>query len=307
MDSNTLEMALQQAIQGEVRFDAVSRMLYRTDASIYEMEPLGLVVPKDEADVVAAVKIAAEQGAAVLPRGGGTSLAGQSVGAAVHLDFSKYMNRILEFSPDERWVRVQPGLVLDELNAYLQPYGLIFAPDVSTSSRANIGGMIGNNSCGAHSMIYGKTIDHVLELKVVLADGSQAVSGPLDDEECKRRAGLDSLEGRIYREVRRIVREREAQIRTGFPQVMRRVSGYNLDEFIDGAPFDLSKLVVGSEGTLCAVVEARLNLVELPAHKGLVAVHFHDLGEAMEANLTALETSPVACELMDKILLDQTK
>ena len=290
MDRNTLEMALQKAIQGEVRFDAVSRMLYRTDASIYEMEPLGLVVPKDEADVVAAVKIAAEQGAAVLPRGGGTSLAGQSVGAAVHLDFSKYMNRILEFSPDERWARVQPGLVLDELNAYLQPYGLIFAPDVSTSSRANIGGMIGNNSCGAHSMIYGKTIDHVLELKVVLADGSQAVLGPLDDEECERRAGLDGLEGRIYREIRRIVCEREAQIRAGFPEVMRRVSGYNLDEFIDGAPFDLSKLVVGSEGTLCAVVEARLNLVELPAHKGLVAVHFHDLIEAMEANLTALET-----------------
>ena len=140
MDRDTLEMALQQAVQGEVRFDAVSRMLYRTDASIYEMEPLGLVVPQDEADVVATIKIAAEQGAAVLPRGGGTSLAGQSVGAAVHLDFSKYMNRILEFNPDEYWVRVQPGLVLDELNAYLQPHGLIFAPDVSTSSRANIGG-----------------------------------------------------------------------------------------------------------------------------------------------------------------------
>ena len=127
---------------------------------------------------------------------------------------------------------------------------------------------------------------------MVLADGSQAVFGPLDDAECERRAGLDSLEGRIYREVRRIVSEREAQIRTGFPQVMRRVSGYNLDEFIDGAPFDLSKLVVGSEGTLCAVVEARLNLVELPEYKGLVVVHFHDLVEAMEANLTALETAP---------------
>lgn len=307
MDRNTLAMALQQAVRGEVRFDPVSRMLYRTDASIYEMEPLGLVVPKDEADVVATVKIAAEQQAAVLPRGGGTSLAGQSVGAAVHVDFSKYMNRILEFNPDERWVRVQPGVVLDELNAYLQPYGLMFAPDVSTSSRANIGGMIGNNSCGAHSIIYGKTIDHVRELKAVLADGSQAVLGPLDDGECERRARLDRLEGRIYRAVRRIVREREAAIRTGFPQVMRRVSGYNLDEFIDGAPFDLSKLVVGSEGTLCAVVEARLNLVELPAHQGLVAIHFHDLVEAMEANLTALETAPVASELIDKILLDQTK
>ena len=307
VNRDTLEMALQQAVRGEVRFDPVSRTLYRTDASIYEMEPLGVVVPKDEADVIATVKIAAEQQAAVLPRGGGTSLAGQSVGAAVHVDFSKYMNRILEFDPDERWVRVQPGLVLDELNAYLQPYGLMFAPDVSTSSRANIGGMIGNNSCGAHSIIYGKTIDHVQELKAVLADGSQAVFGPLDDEECERRARWDSLEGRIYRAVRRIVHAHEVSIRTGFPQVMRRVSGYNLDEFIDGAPFDLSKLVVGSEGTLCAVVEARLNLVELPAHKGLVAVHFHDLVEAMEANLTALETAPVASELIDKILLDQTK
>lgn len=307
MNRNTLEMALQQAVRGEVRFDAVSRMLYRTDASIYEMEPLGVVVPKDEGDVVAAVKIAAEHGAAVLPRGGGTSLAGQSVGAAVHLDFSKYMNRILEFDPDECWIRVQPGVVLDELNAHLQSYGLIFAPDVSTSSRANIGGMIGNNSCGAHSIIYGKTIDHVQELKVVLADGSQAAFGPLDEEERERRAGLDNREGRIYRGIGRIVRAHHAQIRAGFPAVMRRVSGYNLDEFIDGVPCDLSKLVVGSEGTLCAVVEARLNLVELPAHKGLVAVHFHDLVEAMEANLTALETAPVASELIDKILLDQTK
>ena len=301
-----LSTVLQHAIKGEVRFDAVSRMLYRTDASIYEIEPLGLVVPKDEDDVVAAIKIAAEQGVAILPRGGGTSLAGQSVGAAVHLDCSKYMNRVLEFNPGQRWVRVQPGLVLDELNAFLQPHGLVFAPDVATSSRANIGGMIGNNSCGAHSIVYGKTIDHVEELKVVLADGSRAVLGPVDEEEYQRRASGDDLEGQIYREIRRIATEREAQIRAGFPAVMRRVSGYNLDEFINGAPFDLSKIVVGSEGTLCSVVEARLKLVELPAHKGLVAVHFRDLVESLEANLTVLETEPVACELIDKILLDQT-
>ena len=253
-----LSTVLQNAIKGEVRFDAVSRMLYRTDASIYEIEPLGLVVPKDEDDVVAAIKIAAEQGVAILPRGGGTSLAGQSVGAAVHLDCSKYMNRVLEFNPGQRWVRVQPGLVLDELNAFLQPHGLVFAPDVATSSRANIGGMIGNNSCGAHSLVYGKTIDHVEELKVVLADGSRAVLGPVDEEEYQRRASGDDLEGQIYREIRRIATEREAQIRAGFPAVMRRVSGYNLDEFINGAPFDLSKIVVGSEGTLCTVVWHRL-------------------------------------------------
>ena len=301
-----LAAALQRAVKGEVRFDAVSRMLYRTDASIYAIEPLGLVVPRDEDDVAAAIAVAAANGAAVLPRGGGTSLAGQSVGAAIHLDCSKYMNRVLEFNAEERWVRVQPGLVLDELNAYLQPHGLVFAPDVSTSSRANIGGMIGNNSCGAHSIIYGKTIDHVLELKVVLADGSRAVLGPVDEERYQQRAAGDDLEGQIYREIRRIANERTEQIRAGFPSVMRRVSGYNLDEFINGTPFDLSKIAVGSEGTLCTVVEAKLNLVELPAHKGLVAVHFNDLVESVEANLVALETAPVACELIDKILLDQT-
>ncbi|MDP6702008.1 MAG: FAD-binding oxidoreductase, partial [Candidatus Latescibacteria bacterium] len=301
-----LAAALQRAVKGEVRFDAVSRMLYRTDASIYAIEPLGLVVPRDEDDVAAAIAVAAANGAAVLPRGGGTSLAGQSVGAAIHLDCSKYMNQVLEFNAEERWVRVEPGLVLDELNAHLQPHGLVFAPDVSTSSRANIGGMIGNNSCGARSIIYGKTIDHVLELKVVLADGSRAVLGPVDEEMYQQRAAGDDLEGQIYREIRRIASERTEQIRAGFPSVMRRVSGYNLDEFINGKPFDLSKIAVGSEGTLCTVVEAKLKLVELPAHKGLVAVHFNDLVESVEANLVALETAPVACELIDKILLDQT-
>ena len=298
--------ALKDVIKGEVRFDDLSRVLYRTDASIYEIQPLGLILPKDEEDVIAAVRMAGERGVSILPRGGGTSLAGQSVGPGIHLDLSKYMNRILEFNPEERWIRVQPGLVLDELNAYLQPHGLSFAPDVSTSSRANIGGMIGNNSCGAHSIVYGKTIDHVLELKVVLSDGSEAVFSPVDEEEYQRRAAGDGLEGQIYREIRRIARDNEELIRRGFPKVMRRVSGYNIDEFVNGAPFDLSKIVVGSEGTLCAVVEARLNLVELPAHKGLMAVHFHDLVESVEANLTVLETDAVASELIDKILLDQT-
>ena len=218
-----LAEALRYAVKGEVHFDDVSRMLYRTDASIYEIEPLGLLVPKDEADVVVVVKMAAERGMAILPRGGGTSLAGQSVGAAIHLDFSKYMNKILEFDADERWVRVQPGLVLDELNAYLQPHGLIFGPDVSTSSRANIGGMIGNNSCGAHSIVYGKAIDHVQELKVILADGMATTFAAVAEDEYQRCAAQDDLEGQIYREIRRIVRDRKEQISAGFPAVMRRV------------------------------------------------------------------------------------
>jgi len=302
-----LAAELRSKIKGEVRFDDVARMLYRTDASIYEMEPIGLVIAQDEEDVVALVRVAAERGLSILPRGGGTSLAGQAVGASIHLDFSKYMNRILELDVEGRWVRVQPGVVLDELNAYLRPHGLFFAPDVSTSSRANIGGMIGNNSCGARSVIYGKTIDHVLELRAVLADGETVNLGPVDGAAYAEKAAQDDLEGQIYRQLRSLARENEAEIRRRFPAVMRRVSGYNLDEFVDADhPFDLSKIVVGSEGTLCTVVEAKLKLEKLPAYKALVAVHFAGLIESLEANTIALETGPASIELTDRLLLELT-
>ena len=276
-----LAESLGNNIRGEVRFDDVARMLYRTDASIYEMEPLGLVLPRDEGDVVELVRWAVEQGVSILPRGGGTSLAGQSVGASVHVDFSKYMNRILELNAEEGWVRVQPGVVLDELNEFLKPHGFLFGPDVSTSSRANIGGMIGNNSCGARSVIYGKTIDHVLGLKAVLADAQLVEMGPVDGATYAEKAGQANLEGKIYKTVREVALGNAEEICSQFPDVMRRVSGYNLDQFTDrDVPFDLSKIVVGSEGTLCAVVEAKLRVVPLPPHKGLVAVHFNDLNES---------------------------
>ncbi len=298
---------LSEKIRGEVRFDEVARMLYRTDASIYEMEPIGLVIPRDEGDVVELVRWAVEQEVSMLPRGGGTSLAGQSVGNSVHVDFSKYMNQILELNAEQRWVRVQPGVVLDELNEFLKPHGLLFGPDVSTSSRANIGGMIGNNSCGARSIIYGKTIDHILGLKVVLSDGSLVDFEPVDRATYAEKSAQSDLEGQIYRQVRQVAVDNADEIRARFPGVMRRVSGYNLDEFLDENEwFDLSKIVVGSEGTLCTVVEAKLNLVPLPPHKGLVAVHFGDLNESLEANIVALETEPASVELTDKLLLDLT-
>lgn len=298
---------LSEKIRGEVRFDEVARMLYRTDASIYEMEPIGLVIPRDEGDVVELVRWAVEQEVSMLPRGGGTSLAGQSVGNSVHVDFSKYMNQILELNAEQRWVRVQPGVVLDELNEFLKPHGLLFGPDVSTSSRANIGGMIGNNSCGARSIIYGKTIDHILGLKVVLSDGSLVDFEPVDRATYAEKSAQSDLEGQIYRQVRQVAVDNADEIRARFPGVMRRVSGYNLDEFLDENEwFDLSKIVVGSEGTLCTVVEAKLNLVPLPPHKGLVAVHFCDLNESLEANIVALETEPASVELTDKLLLDLT-
>ena len=308
VDKNQLISALQQHLKGEVRFDPVSRMLYRTDASIYELEPEGVVVPQDAEDVAVAVQVAGRFGVPVLPRGGGTSLAGQSVGRALHLDLSKYMNKVLEINETERWVRVQPGVVLDELNAQLKPRGLMLGPDVATSSRANIGGMIGNNSSGTHSILYGKTVDHVLELQVVLADGSKVRLGPVDEEGYRLKAGLPGLEGQIYREVRRIIQENRDEIDRRFPKVMRRVSGYNLDELIKpGAPFDLSKIAVGSEGTLCVVVEAKLRLVDAPVKTAVLACHFAGLDEAMEANLEILQTGPAAIELVDKILLDLTK
>lgn len=302
-----LAESLSNKIRGEVRFDDVARMLYRTDASIYEIEPLGVVLPRDENDVIELVRWAVEQGVSILPRGGGTSLAGQSVGASVHVDFSKYMNKILELNAEEGWVRVQPGVVLDELNEFLKPHGFLFGPDVSTSSRANIGGMIGNNSCGARSVIYGKTIDHVLGLKAVLADAQLVEMGPVDGKTYADKTGQVDLEGQIYRRLREIASDNAEEIRRQYPDVMRRVSGYNLDQFIDeDEPFDLSKIVVGSEGTLCAMVEAKLRVVPLPPHKGLVAVHFDDLNESLEANIVALETGPASVELTDKLLIDLT-
>ena len=298
-DNDQFAAFLKAGISGEVRFDAVSRLLYRTDASAYEIEPTGVVLPRSRADVVHLVKTAGEFGVPILPRGGGTSLAGQAVGQAVHVDFSKYMNHILELNAEQRWVRVEPGVVLDELNAFLRPYGLLFAPDVATGNRANIGGMIGNNSCGVHSLLWGKTIDHVCELTVVLADGSVVACGPVSDHLRRQRAEQTDLEGAVYRGVRQVAADEEEEIRralfrkscAAFPDTIWTSS-------IDfELPFDLTKIVTGSEGTLCSVVEARLNLVELPTHKALVACHFETLGEALQANVETAETDPAAVEL----------
>ena len=307
-DTGNLEEVIAAGLEGEVRLDALTRTVYSTDASIYEIVPTGVVLPCSVDDVSHTIRTAGERGVPVLPRGGGTSLAGQTVGEGLQIDFSRYMNRILEVDAEERWARVQPGVVLDELNAAVAPQGLQFGPDVSTSSRANVGGMIGNNSCGSHSIVHGRTVDHVLELGVVLSDGSTATLGPLTPSGFEERSRRPGIEGGAYREVRSVVDDYAAEIEERFPKVMRRVSGYNLDSLTaPEAPFDLSKIVVGSEGTLCAVVEAKVRLVERPRHTVVVACHFEDLVEAMEANLHAVSTAPAASELMDRVLMDQTR
>jgi FAD/FMN-containing dehydrogenase/Fe-S oxidoreductase len=307
VDAAALQRALESQIEGEVRFDAVSRALYSTDASVYQIEPLGVVVAKTREDLIRIVRIASQFRCPVTLRGGGTAQAGQAIGAGLQVDTSKYFNQILELNLEERWVRVQPGIVLDELNHALRPHNLRFAPDVSTASRAAIGGMMGNNSSGARSVIYGKTVDHVLEQEVVLADGAVAHFRPLNHEELHDAMRGDSLEAECYRTIHRLANECAGEVDRRFPKVLRRVGGYNLDEFISPArPFNLAKLMVGSEGTLGVVLEAKLNLVPLPKHKAVLVVQFKELLEALAAAPLILRHNPSACEVMDKFILDHT-
>ncbi len=313
-----LERELRAVVRGDVRFDPASRLLYATDASMYQVEPIGVVQPRDADDVDAVLEVARARGVALLPRGGGTSLTGQAVNEALVIDFSRWMNAVLEVQPEEGWARVQPGVVQDELNHHVRPWGLLFGPDTSTSNRATLGGMLGNNSGGAHSIVYGLTVDHVLDLTVRLADGTRLVLGEVSEEELRRRMAAPDPEGRIYRAVARLRDEYADEIRARYPAYWRRVAGYNLNELVgvgikpgswaggDGRPrpLSLARLVVGSEGTLCTIVEARVRLVPRPRHTALSVIHYRDLLEALESSQAILETGPYAVELTDKMILD---
>ena len=306
--TDLLRRELEDRIEGEVRFDRVSRALYSTDASVYQIEPLGVVIVRSREDVVRTVEIARRHRVSVTARGGGTSQAGQAVGAGLQLDTSKYFNRVLETHVAERWAWVEPGVVLDELNAGLRPHGLRFAPDISTASRATIGGMIANNSSGARSVLYGKTIDHVLELHVVLADGSVEQFRALGPEELAAASAGESLRANCYRTARRIAAECAEEIERRFPKILRRVGGYNLDELTGSSkPFNLTKLIVGSEGTLGLVVAAKIKLVPLPIAKAVLAVEFDDLLDALAATPLVLRHLPSAVEVMDQFILDHAR
>jgi len=308
MDRDALQRDLEAQVEGEVRFDKVSRALYSTDASVYQIEPAGVLVPRSREDVVRAVKICRAHGCPITMRGGGTSQAGQAIGEGLQIDTSKYLNQLLEVNPEECWARVEPGIVLDELNAALRPHGLRFAPDISTASRATIGGMMANNSSGARSVLYGKTIDHVLEQHVVLSDGSVVHLRDRTASEVDAICAADTLEGACHREVRRLADTHASEIARRYPRVLRRVGGYNLDAFVDGdAPFNLAKLMVGSEGTLGIVIEAKIALVKLPKAKAVMTIQFHDLLDALEATPAILAHRPSAIEVMDRFILDNTK
>jgi FAD/FMN-containing dehydrogenase/Fe-S oxidoreductase len=296
------ERALRDRIRGDVSFDEVTRGIYGTDASMYQITPIAVVLPRDEADVRAAVKTAAEYNVTIVPRGGGTSLGGQAIGPGLIVDFSKYMNKILELNVEEHWVRVQPGIVLDELNAELAKHGLFFAPDPATSSRATVGGMTGNNSSGTKSIIYGKTCDHVLAATVLLSDGTKLESEEFSLDEYAERAKSDSSSAReaeILRGFKKIIEANSSEIENRFPKVMRRVNGYNLDSFIKTDRWNLTNLLVGSEGTLGIFLDTKLNLEPLPKSKALCTVHFAELLEGIRTVAVILEHKPSAVEIID--------
>ena len=308
IQSGTLRRELEAQIAGEIRFDPVSRALYSTDASVYQIHPLGVVIAKTRDDLVRTVGLARAHGVSITARGGGTSQAGQAIGEGLQLDTSKYYNRILELNVGERWAIVEPGIVLDELNAQLKAHGLRFAPDISTASRATIGGMISNNSCGARSVMYGKTIDHVLELDVVLSDGSQVHLRPLNRAELEAACQGDSLEARCYRTVRDVSRSNADEVAKRYPKVVRRVGGYNLDEFVDESrPFNLAKIIVGSEGTLALITAAKINLVPLPKEKAVLTIEFDELLDALTATPVILRHKPSAIEVMDGFILNHAR
>ena len=307
-----LRTDLETRLAGEVRFDAVSRALYSTDASVYQIQPLGVAVVRSREDMLAALECARAHGCSITARGGGTSQAGQAIGSGLQIDTSKHFNRVLEVNVEERWARVEPGIVLDELNAQLAPHRLRFAPDISTASRATIGGMISNNSSGARSVRYGKTIDHVLDLHVALADGSVAHLRPLTRDELEEACAADTLEGACYRTVRRLAAEQADEIDRRYPKILRRVGGYNLDAFTPariaaGEPFDLAKLIVGSEGTLGLILEARLNLVPLPKAKAVLTIEYDNLLDALGETPAILAHDPSAVEVMDHSILDHAR
>ncbi|MEI7735059.1 MAG: FAD-linked oxidase C-terminal domain-containing protein [Ferruginibacter sp.] len=317
-----MEAALQQLgkqLQGDLFFDTTMRTLYATDASAYREMPLAVAIPKNTDDIKKLIAFAHQHKTSLIPRTAGTSLAGQVVGNGIVVDVSKYFTGILEMNVDENWVRVQPGVIRDELNMFLNPHGLFFGPETSTANRAMIGGMVGNNSCGSNSVVYRSTREHTLEVKAILSDGSEATFNTLSLDEFHNKCEGNSLEAAIYKNVRTLLSkyDNQEEIRKEFPKksVERRNTGYAVDLLIDSAPFtaggndfNFCQLIAGSEGTLAFITEIKLNVVPLPAKEvGLLCVHFNSIDESLQANLIALKYKPSASELIDHYILECTK
>jgi FAD/FMN-containing dehydrogenase/Fe-S oxidoreductase len=317
MDTKKLE-ELEKQLEGDLSFDEVTKILYATDASVYREMPVAVARPKNAEDIKKLVLFAGQEKISLIPRAAGTSLAGQCVGTGIVVDISKYMTGVLEVNKEEHWVRVQPGVVLDELIKQLNSYGLFFGPETSTSNRCMISGMVGNNACGANSLVYGSTREHTLEIKAILSDGSEAHFKPLTKKEFEDKCELQTLEGSIYRTMSDMLSDgvNRQQLLDNYPERTnrRRNTGYAIDLLLDSEPFtdggekfNFCKLLTGSEGTLVFFTELKMNCVPLPPkEKAIIVTHLTELNDAFLANLIALKYKPVAVELMDKTILDRT-
>ena len=325
MDTHLLAN-LAQKLEGELHYDNVMRTLYATDASAYREMPTAVAIPKTIEDIKTLINFARENGSSIIPRTAGTSLAGQVVGNGIVVDVSKNFTKILEVNKEEHWVRVQPGVVRDVLNMELKKHGLFFGPETSTANRAMIGGMVGNNSCGSNSVVYGSTREHLMEVKAILADGSEIEFKGSDNKGFKdllniahQKNGSATLFDKIYKETDSILSDKnnQVEIRKEFPKpsIERRNTGYALDMLLNcepftegGKPFNFCELIAGSEGTLCFLTEIKLHVNNMPPPEiGLVCGHFNTVDESLRANLIALKYKPSASELMDHYILECTK
>lgn len=312
---------LKNALEGELFTDETTRKVYATDASAYREIPLAVAIPKSKADLVTLIRFANQNKTSLIPRTAGTSLAGQVVGAGIVVDVSKHFDKVIEINTEEKWAIVQPGIVRDDLNQFLKPHGYYFAPETSTANRAMIGGMIGNNSCGSNSVVYGSTREHLLEVNALLSDGNSALFGPLNPSEFLTRvkSNENTLEHSLYRHIHEILSDAEniREIEKEFPKhsVSRRNTGYAIDMLAkmqpfngEGQAFNFSSLIAGSEGTLAFVTAAKIRLTPIePPHKILVCIHCHSIDESLRANLVALKYLPSAVELMDHYIFEATK
>lgn len=309
---------LQASLEGDLHTNDMMRTLYATDASVYREMPLAVAIPKTKEDIRQLIAFANQQGTSLIPRTAGTSLAGQCVGSGIVVDVSVHFNQILEVDEGDNWVRVEPGVIRDDLNRYLSPHKLFFGPNTSTANRAMIGGMVGNNSCGSYSIVYGTTRDHVLEVTAFLSDGSEVVFRDLTEAEFAEKCKLDSLEGNIYRHIREelanpVIRD---QIISEFPrpEIHRRNTGYAVDTLLSNSifsdsstPFNFCKLISGSEGTLAFITEVKIHVDPTPPSTlGLLCIHFESVPDSLKAVVGAMKHQPRAVELMDKIVMDCT-
>lgn len=319
MNRNGSLDTLAEDLEGELFHDETMRILYATDASAYRELPLAVAFPKSITDLKKLIEFAAKHTVGLIPRTAGTSLAGQVVGNGIVVDVSKHFTNILELNKEEGWVRVQPGVIRDELNVFLKPHGLFFGPETSTANRAMIGGMVGNNSCGSNSIVYRSTREHLLEVKTLLSDGSEAIFKSVAIDEFHEKCEGSGLEAQVYKNIRSLLSDyhNQVEIRKQFPKksIERRNTGYAIDILLEAAPFTVGgeefnfcKLIAGSEGTLAFIVEIKLNVVPLPPKEiGLLCVHFNSIDEALRANLIAIKHRPSASELIDHYILECTK